>query len=59
MKRIRVMKQSEEYYEVDDDFELNELTYKELSPVVSIVQGVQLINVTQFDNPIAKEKLEG
>ena len=59
MKRIRVMKQSEEYYEVDDDFELNESTYKDLSPVVSIVQGVQLINVTQFDNPIAKEKLEG
>ena len=59
MKRIRVMKQSEEYYEVDDDFELNELTYKDLSPVISIVQSVQLINVTQFDNPIAKEKLEG
>ena len=59
MKRIRVMKQSEEYYEVDDDFELNELTYKELSPVVSIVQNVQLLSVTQFDNPIAKEKLEG
>ena len=59
MKRIRVMKQSEEYYEVDDDFELNELTYKDLSPMVSITQGVQLLSVTQFGDPATKEKLEG
>lgn len=48
MKRLRVMKQSEEYYEVSDDFELNELTFKDLSPVISIIQGIQVIGVSQF-----------
>lgn len=48
MKRLRVMKQSEEYYEVPDDFELNELTFKELTPVISIIQGIQVLSVSQF-----------
>lgn len=48
MKRIRVLKQTEEYYEVPDNFELNELTYKELSPCISIVQSVQVLNISDF-----------
>lgn len=57
MKRLRVMKQTEEYYEVSDDFELNELTFKELTPCVSIIQGIQVLGISNFpeENP---EKVE-
>ena len=48
MKRLRVLKQSEEYYEVPDNFELNELTFKELTPCVSIIQGIQVLGVSNF-----------
>ena len=58
MKRLRVMKQTEEYYEVADDFELNELTFRDLSPVISIIQGIQVLNVTPFQPDKVQEQIE-
>ena len=46
MKRLRTVVQREEFYDVPDDFILDEESFKALLPNISIINSVQVISTT-------------
>jgi len=57
MKRVTAVRQTEDYYMIPDDVEVNESMFYDFQPSVSILKGVQVLKVTQFDEPI-KDKTD-
>jgi len=52
MKRISVIRQTEDYYMVPNETEVNEQMFNDFSPCVSILKAAQVLSVTQFEDDI-------
>jgi hypothetical protein len=57
MKRITVIRQTEDYYMVPDATEINEQMFNDFSPCVSMLKAVQVLNIVQFEDDIKTEQI--
>ena len=48
MKRIKAIIQREEYYDVPDDFSLNEESFKSIFPNITVLNSVQIISISNM-----------
>jgi len=58
MKRLTVIRQVQEFYEVPDDEVISEATFTPYQPGVSITLGLQVMNVVQLDKELQPELIK-